>query len=397
MIFDKFKVFIPIILANLFLFYFLDTKEIILFFFFEILLILSFIYFIKKNVKSLIKKLPDKKENKDLTLSIYESFIDKLDNPIFIIGKDFKIISQNLKSQEIYEDQSSNDISTIIRDYDFIQNLDEYKKNNEFNRFTWSKNLPDRKIFNTEILNFSEFLIIIITDITNQKLIEEKQTIYLDDLTHELKTPLSTIIGYLETIDFNNYTIEENKNFLKIINSKTFEIKNLIDQILKLSETNIANKEILKINIQEILKSTIASYDNLFKKSGISFQIDIESANNKVTSFTSMELEVVINNLLSNALKYTPKGKTVSLKTKITSENDLSIIIQDQGIGIPQKDLSRLTERFFRVDQSRNNQTGGHGLGLTIANHILSKNGCVLEISSELGKGSIFKFNLKLS
>ena len=330
-------------------------------------------------------------------MSIYESFIDKLDNPIFIIGKDFKIISQNLKSQEIYEDQSSNDISTIIRDYDFIQNLDEYKKNNEFNRFTWSKNLPDRKIFNTEILNFSEFLIIIITDITNQKLIEEKQTIYLDDLTHELKTPLSTIIGYLETIDFNNYTIEENKNFLKIINSKTFEIKNLIDQILKLSETNIANKEILKINIQEILKSTIASYDNLFKKSGISFQIDIESANNKVTSFTSMELEVVINNLLSNALKYTPKGKTVSLKTKITSKNDLSIIIQDQGIGIPQKDLSRLTERFFRVDQSRNNQTGGHGLGLTIANHILSKNGCVLEISSELGKGSIFKFNLKLS
>ena len=397
MIFDKFKVFIPIILANLFLFYFLDTKEIILFFFFEILLILSFIYFIKKNVKSLIKKLPDKKENKDLTLSIYESFVNKLDNPIFIIGKDFKIISQNLKSQEIYEDQSSNDISTIIRDYDFIQNLDEYKKNNEFNRFTWSKNLPDRKIFNTEILNFSEFLIIIITDITNQKLIEEKQTVYLDDLTHELKTPLSTIIGYLETIDFNNYTIEENKNFLKIINSKTFEIKNLIDQILKLSETNIANKEILKINIQEILKSTIASYDNLFKKSGISFQIDIESANDKVTSFTSMELEVVINNLLSNALKYTPKGKTVSLKTKITSENDLSIIIQDQGIGIPQKDLSRLTERFFRVDQSRNNQTGGHGLGLTIANHILSKNGCVLEISSELGKGSIFKFNLKLS
>jgi|TARA_X000001036_G_scaffold439215_1_gene489536 signal transduction histidine kinase len=397
MIFDKFKVFIPIILANLFLFYFLDTKEIILFFFFEILLILSFIYFIKKSEKSSIKKQTDKKENKDLTLSIYESFIDKLDNPIFIIGKDFKIISQNLKSQEIYEDQSSNDISTIIRDYDFIQNLDEYKKNNEFNRFTWSKNLPDRKIFNTEILNFSEFLIIIITDITNQKLIEEKQTVYLDDLTHELKTPLSTIIGYLETIDFNNYTIEENKNFLKIINSKTFEIKNLIDQILKLSETNIANKEILKINIQEILKSTIASYDNLFKKSGISFQIDIESANNKVTSFTSMELEVVINNLLSNALKYTPKGKTVSLKTKITSKNDLSIIIQDQGIGIPQKDLSRLTERFFRVDQSRNNQTGGHGLGLTIANHILSKNGCVLEISSELGKGSIFKFNLKLS
>tara|TARA_B100001142_G_C14284167_1_gene636162 strand:- start:393 stop:1586 length:1194 start_codon:yes stop_codon:yes gene_type:complete len=397
MIFDKFKVFIPIILANLFLFYFLDTKEIILFFFFEILLILSFIYFIKKSEKSSIKKQTDKKENKDLTLSIYESFIDKLDNPIFIIGKDFKIISQNLKSQEIYEDQSSNDISTIIRDYDFIQNLDEYKKNNEFNRFTWSKNLPDRKIFNTEILNFSEFLIIIITDITNQKLIEEKQTVYLDDLTHELKTPLSTIIGYLETIDFNNYTIEENKNFLKIINSKTFEIKNLIDQILKLSETNIANKEILKINIQEILKSTIASYDNLFKKSGISFQIDIESANDKVTSFTSMELEVVINNLLSNALKYTPKGKTVSLKTKITSKNDLSIIIQDQGIGIPQKDLSRLTERFFRVDQSRNNQTGGHGLGLTIANHILSKNGCVLEISSELGKGSIFKFNLKLS
>ena len=103
---------------------------------------------------------------------------------------------------------------------------------------------------------------IIITDITNQKLIEEKQSTYLDDLTHEIKTPLSTIVGYLETIDLENFSIEENKNFLNIINSKTFEIKSLIDKILKLSEINFTNNEKIKINVESSLKTTIDNFSD---------------------------------------------------------------------------------------------------------------------------------------
>ncbi|MDA9713968.1 ATP-binding protein, partial [Alphaproteobacteria bacterium] len=90
-------------------------------------------------------------------------------------------------------------------------------------------------------------------------------------------------------------------------------------------------------------------------------------------------------------------GNKVLLTAKTKSSKKLSISVEDEGIGIPQKDIEKLTERFFRVDHSRNNLSGGHGLGLTIVNHILAKNEYFLEISSKLGEGSIFKFDLDLS
>ena len=175
------------------------------------------------------------------------------------------------------------------------------------------------------------------TDITNQKLIEEKQSTYLDDLTHEIKTPLSTIVGYLETIDLENFSTEENKNFLNIINSKTFEIKSLIDKILKLSEINFTNNEKIKINIESSLNTTIDNYKNLFKKAGINFQIDIGAAKDKIISFSSGEFDFVINNLLSNALKYTPSGNKVLLTAKTKPSKKLSISVEDEGIGYSSK------------------------------------------------------------
>ena len=397
MFINKYKTFIPIFIANLILIYFVETKIFILIILYEALLLICLIFYFNKKQNPAKEDEVNDEANDDIILKIYNGFIDKLDDTIFITDKDFNIISQNIVSKKNYNNLLTNNISSTIRDFDFNFNLDKFKNNNEYNKFLWSRNLPTKQYFNTAILSLSKYFVIIITDITNQKLIEEKQSTYLDDLTHEIKTPLSTIVGYLETIDLENFSIEENKNFLNIINSKTFEIKSLIDKILKLSEINFTNNEKIKINIESSLNTTIDNYKNLFKKAGINFQIDIGAAKDKIILFSSGEFDFVINNLLSNALKYTPSGNKVLLTAKTKPSKKLSISVEDEGIGIPQKDIEKLTERFFRVDHSRNNLSGGHGLGLTIVNYILAKNEYFLEISSKLGEGSIFKFDLDLS
>ena len=243
MFINKYKTFIPVFIANFILIYFVEIKIFILIILYEVLLLICLIFYFNKKQNPTKEDEVNDEVNDDIILKIYNGFIDKLDDTIFITDKNFNIISQNIVSKKIYNNLLTNNISSTIRDFDFIFNLDKFKNNNEYNKFLWSRNLPTKQYFNTTILSLSKYFVIIITDITNQKLIEEKQSTYLDDLTHEIKTPLSTIVGYLETIDLENFSIEENKNFLNIINSKTFEIKSLIDKILKLSEINFTNNE----------------------------------------------------------------------------------------------------------------------------------------------------------
>jgi signal transduction histidine kinase len=114
--------------------------------------------------------------------------------------------------------------------------------------------------------------------------------------------------------------------------------------------------------------------------------------------FTPNDLDIVLNNLLSNALNYSESNTTVTvLANLIKKENQIEIIVKDQGIGISDDNLTRITEKFYRVDKSRNNLIQGHGLGLAITREILANNGCQIDISSVLGKGSDFKIIFSLS
>ena len=306
------------------------------------------------------------------------------------------IYTQNLSCKSIYGEQKDKDILSIIRDYDFIVQFEKFKKNNSYSVFNWSKPLPTRKYFKTEIFEISKFYIVIVTDITFDKIKEEQQGDNLTSLTHELKTPLSVIIGYLETVDLNNLSIQENQNYLDIINAKTFQIRDLIDQTLKLAEIESLSIQKISNDLHLLLEKSLENYSILFKKKGIQLHIDIEASREIFFDFTANDFDFILNNLLSNALKYTPTGKNVYVTTKKLN-NKISIIIKDEGIGISQNDLHKITTKFFRADQSRNSETGGHGLGLAIVDKLLSKNGHKLEFSSSLGEGSTFKIDLLLS
>lgn len=384
------------LLSNLSLFFFFEINTILVIYFFEILTVFTFFKLYRQNKieNNVIDQTDTHPKNSEEEILL--NFLNQFSFPVFILNENFVISHQNVNAIENFGANDNKDIISVIRDYDFISQFEKYKKNNNYNIFNWNKPLPDNQYFKTEIFKVSKFYIITIVDITFEKLKDEQYSENLTSLTHELKTPLSVIIGYLETINLNNLSNKENQNYLDIINAKTFQIRDLIDQTLKLAEIESLSIQKISNDLHSLLEKSLDNYSILFKKKGIQLHIDILASREIFFDFTPNDFDFVLNNLLSNALKYTPAGKNVYVTAK-TQDNKTSIIIKDEGIGISQTDLNKITTKFFRADQSRNSETGGHGLGLAIVDKLLSKNGHKLEFSSVLGEGSTFKIDLLLS
>jgi len=384
------------LLSNLSLFFYFEINTILVIYFFELLTVFTFFKLYRQN--KIENNVIDQSDTypKNSEEEILLNFLNQFSFPVFILNENFVISHQNADSIKNFGANDNKDIISVIRDYDFISQLEKYKKNDNYNIFNWNKPLPDNQYFKTEIFKVSKFYIITIVDITFEKLKDEQYSENLTSLTHELKTPLSVIIGYLETINLNNLSNKENQNYLDIINAKTFQIRDLIDQTLKLAEIESLSIQKISNDLHSLLEKSLDNYSILFKKKGIQLHIDISASREIFFDFTPNDFDFILNNLLSNALKYTPVGKNVYVTAK-TLNNKISIIIKDEGIGISQTDLDKITTKFFRADQSRNSETGGHGLGLAIVDKLLSKNGHKLEFSSVLGEGSTFKIDLLLS
>ena len=384
------------LLSNLSLFFYFEINTIFVIYFFELLTVFTFFKLYRQN--KIENNVIDQSDTypKNSEEEILLNFLNQFSFPVFILNENFVISHQNVDSIKNFGANDNKDIISVIRDYDFISQLEKYKKNDNYNIFNWNKPLPDNQYFKTEIFKVSKFYIITIVDITFEKLKDEQYSENLTSLTHELKTPLSVIIGYLETINLNNLSNKENQNYLDIINAKTFQIRDLIDQTLKLAEIESLSIQKISNDLHSLLEKSLDNYSILFKKKGIQLHIDISASREIFFDFTPNDFDFILNNLLSNALKYTPVGKNVYVTAK-TLNNKISIIIKDEGIGISQTDLNKITTKFFRADQSRNSETGGHGLGLAIVDKLLSKNGHKLEFSSVLGEGSTFKIDLLLS
>jgi signal transduction histidine kinase len=386
-----------IILANILLFIFFEFRVFFIVIFFEALVAILMKKYFEKVSNLPIKENKIKENIQEVNKKIFIDFISQYSHPVLILDIDYNIYCQNSEADRFYGDNINKEIVSTIRDYDFISQFEKFKKNNDYNIFDWSKPLPDNQFFRAEIFTLSNFYIVNIIETTFEKNKQENFNDGLTSLTHELKTPLSVIIGYLETIDLENLSNQENQKYVNIINSKTFQMRDLIDQTLKLSE--IESNPIQKVSndLHSLLKKSLENYSILFKKKGIDLDIDISASKDKFFDFTPNDFEIVLSNLLSNALKYTPPGKNVYVSTTKTPNNKITIKIKDEGIGISQADLDRITTKFFRADQSRNGDTGGHGLGLAIVDKLLLKNGHKLEFSSILGEGSTFQINLSLS
>lgn len=232
----------------------------------------------------------------------------------------------------------------------------------------------------------SEGVIVVIQDITEQEKLEEMRKDFVANVSHELKTPITSIRGYSETLLEGEVDKDTEQKFLDVINSEAERMSRIVSELLQLSKMDYKETTMNKIefNISEIVKKLVdhISIETLKKNQEIIF----DSYNNGLMAYADVEsIEQVILNVLTNAMRYTNDGGKIQITLEDDREN-IRIKVKDNGIGIPKKDLSRVFERFYRVDKARTRERGGTGLGLSIAKKMIESNNGEIYIDSEFGK-----------
>ena len=236
--------------------------------------------------------------------------------------------------------------------------------------------------------DLSSGIIAVIQNITEHVKLDDMRKEFVADVSHELKTPITSIMGYADTLLEGGYDEETQQKFLNVIASESRRMARLVTDLLTLSRYD-SNKK----------KTQKEAFDlgELVKKCQEKLAIEIKKKNHTVNCFVTADvplvyadkddIERVVLNIMTNSIKYTQDGGEIKIYVGFVY-NDAYIKIFDNGIGIPEEDLSRIFERFYRVDKARTREMGGTGLGLSIAKEILDKNGGSIDIKSKVGEGT---------
>lgn len=237
-------------------------------------------------------------------------------------------------------------------------------------------------------------LIVVFQDMTKEHNLEIMRKEFVANVSHELKTPITTVKSYSETILDSEMDYEDIKHFVGTINRESNRMGRLVSDLLQLSNIDYgANNFIFEpIDTYDLISQVLESLDVMIKEKSHNITLDIPMNINDIYSDVHSTEQIVMN-IISNAIKYTkPNGKI-----KISCQNldgFLKITVKDNGIGIPKEDLNRIFERFYRVEKGRSRAMGGTGLGLSIAKELIETMGGSIEISSKYNFGTevVLKF-----
>ena len=216
-------------------------------------------------------------------------------------------------------------------------------------------------------------VIAVLQDITEHVKLDNMRKEFIADVSHELKTPITSIMGYADTLLEEEYDKETQSKFLNVIASEARRMAKLVTDLLTLSKND---------NNRNVVKKEQFDLGELVKKCQDKLAIEIKRKNHNVNCFVTADvplvyadkddIERVVLNIMTNSIKYTKEGGEIKIYVGFVY-NDAYIKIFDNGIGIPEEDLSRIFERFYRVDKARSREMGGTGLGLSIAKDLLDR------------------------
>ncbi|WPC43768.1 ATP-binding protein [Clostridium sp. JS66] len=252
--------------------------------------------------------------------------------------------------------------------------------------------------YDVENLVYEKGIVIILQDISEIKHLEKMRSEFVANVSHELKTPLTTIIGFVDTLKRKpGEDKEKRQRFLGIISEEVERLKRLIEDILLLShlENQSSSNNLEEVNIYKELDDILYMLTPSANRKNIGINLIVER---NFTLYVKSKdwFKQAVMNLIDNAIKYTQPEGHINVSAYI-KENNAFIIVKDNGVGIPKEDISRVFERFYRVDKSRSRSEGGTGLGLAIVKHIVSELDGSIYLNSELNKGSEFIIQLPLN
>jgi signal transduction histidine kinase len=226
------------------------------------------------------------------------------------------------------------------------------------------------------------------------KKIYEKQGQFFADITHELRNPLHTISGALEMLQMEDLPESQKKHYLATASKQTDRIHRLFKDLVTLqryeSDSHFIEKK--KFNLAGVILQSCEPYYPAAAEKGINMDVQTDSY---YVFADPNKIEQVIDNLVSNAIKYTNRGKITIRAEKLNGE--VRVEVSDSGIGISDEHLDRLFDRFYRTDKARSRDKGGTGLGLSVVKSILDAHGSQIEVESQTGKGTVFSFTLPIA
>jgi two-component system phosphate regulon sensor histidine kinase PhoR len=239
--------------------------------------------------------------------------------------------------------------------------------------------------------------VVLFRDVTHVQQVEEMRRDFVANVSHELRTPLSIFRGYLETLlDDPGQPPEELVRILEIMERHSNRLTTLVDDVLSLArlESPEARLELMEIDLREYLAGTLRDWEKRFAAKQLNAKLEV-SADLPPLHADENRLQELIYNLLDNAVKYSSDGGTVTVSGAIDREA-IRLSVGDTGRGIPEQDLPRIFERFYRADKARSRAVGGTGLGLSIVEHIAHLHGGSVEAASQVGSGTTITVTLPL-
>lgn len=318
-----------------------------------------------------------------------ETIIEYMNDGLVAIALTGEIIHINTKAKILLKIDEQSDI------YEFINQRLNIKEILASKSYVGIENIQiGESILKVDYLPFEDDqknnigLVFVIRDITEREKLDRMRKEFVANVSHELKTPLTSIKSYSETLIDDDYDQEISKKFLKVINSEADRMTRLVRDLLQLSnfDASFANVRIENndwlVLIENILLKLKPSYE--VKNHQVIFNNQLE---NTIGQFDYDRMEQVIINILSNAIKYTSPGGTIHVLLNEDSEFFI-IEIDDNGIGIPSEELSHIFDRFYRVNKARSRKLGGTGLGLSIAKEIIELHEGRIIIDSIYNKGT---------
>lgn len=340
----------------------------------------------------------DRKKKLAGYLRRFQATTAALPDGVILLAEDGRIIWSNTAAEELlgvcWPQDNHVRVKNLIRDPKFQQLFDSPLSKGKFVNVTSSFN-PNLQLEVKIVKYMDSGRLLVARDITQTLKLQTMRRDFVANVSHELRTPLTVLRGYLETFNEDS-PVEQWGSALPVMQQQTERMHMMITDLLALSQLETGEKALdhQPTDIQELLRSIVDDAKKLEQYDGHKIELELSSMQGLLANVD--ELHSAVSNLVFNAVKYTATKSKIIVGWFVDDQGG-HIEVRDEGEGIAEHHLERLTERFYRVDSGRSQQAGGTGLGLAIVKHVLQRHGAELKISSELGVGSRFVCNFPLT
>ena len=303
------------------------------------------------------------------------------------LGKDFFDFDNEWKNQDYQNYIYNLDVRKLIEQ---VKLTKEDKKKQIVLKIDTVQKIVETSAIYIPIDSKRYLIMLMLRDLTVQKEMEKKQLDFVGNLSHEIKTPITAITGFSETLlDGALDDKEVSKQFIEIIHDESTKLSNLVDDMITISRLNEhGSLNIELVNIFKLVKDTLQLFSHEIEKKGLNVRIEIDEELSLYCD--KLKLKHIITNLIQNAIRYNLENGEIKIKVQNDKKNEWVFVISDTGIGISDEDKERIFERFYRVDKSHSKTVGGTGLGLAVVKESVDALSGRIKVKSQINKGTTF-------